>query len=263
MGMTKMRNTAKALIMATTALCFTMPCKYSYSQIPVTDVAAEAALSTQIAHQLEMITYLSEQLSALGNLVSLSVVASTALGDTVSPELNALFSSMQDAYSSTNKTYGSLMAVPGRVDSELSLFEAPPAGWSSMTTSQLLARAQQIRKLTAGTNSAAVARQADVIERRAEIAAQAARANGMADRSVSALSATQAVAQQMRVSGQILAQIEEHNSDIATSLAEKVSQDQTDKGITDGLRQMGKDAWKRMVDTGPERPKLSPLKWGD
>lgn len=258
-----MKHTIRAVIIATTAICSIIPYKYSYCQIPVTDALAEASLTTQIAHQLEMITYLSEQLAALGNLVSLATVAGTTLGDTVSPELSRLFSDMQAAYSSTNKTYGSLMAVPSKIDNELALFEEPPGGWDSMSFPQLVKRAQDIRKLTAGTNSASVARQADLIEQRARIAAQAARANGMADRSVSALSATQAVAQQMRVSGQILAQIEQTNADISANIASKTTQDEADKGIADGLRQLGVDAWKRMVETRPSKPTLEPLKWMD
>lgn len=251
------------MLLTSTMIYGTTAATYCYSQIPVTDALAEASLTTQIAHQLEMITYLSEQLAALGNIVSLATVAGTTLGDTVSPELSRLFSDMQSAYSSTNKTYGSLMAVPSRIDRELSLFEEPAGGWDSMSFPQLVKRAQDIRKLTAGTNSASVARQADLIERRTQIAAQAARANGMADRSVSALSATQAVAQQMRVSGQILSQIEQTNADISANIASKTTQDETDKGISDGLRQMGVDAWKRMIETRPSKPTLEPLKWMD
>lgn len=258
-----MNKILKAALLATVSTCVISPVNYASAQVPVIDATANASLITQIGHQVSMLSSLAQQITQLTDLVSLATVASTALGDTVSPELGQLFSSMQGAYTQTNKAYGSILAVPSNIDRELALFQPPAGGWESMSTPQLLQRAQQIRKLTAGTNAASVARQADALERRLEIAAQAARANGMADRSISALSATQAVAQQMRVTSQILAEIEESNNDIAANIAMRNQQDLSDKDIVDGIRNLGRDEWKKMVQSGAGKPMNSVLEWGN
>ncbi len=233
----------------------------AYAEIPVVDMTANASLVSQISNQLEMISNLATQVSSLASLVSLAQVASTALGDTVSPELGQMFSDATTAYNRSNQAYGSIMAVPDNVDRELALFSPPPAGWGSMTTPQLIDRANRIRKLTADTSAAAVSRQAADVEMRAERAMAAARANGMADRSISALSATQAVAQQMRVAGDNLNHIEQSNADILTIIALRADKERSDHEITSTMAQTDIKKMQQELSGGMPQLAYQPSSW--
>jgi Type IV secretion system proteins len=241
--------------------CISSMPRQADAQVPVTDAAANASLVTQITHQVQMLSNLAQQVTALTNLVSLASIAGTVLGDTVSPELTGLFNASQGAYNASNQAYGSIFRVPGRVDAELGLFQPPAAGWESMSFYQLMTRAKQLRELTANTNSAAVSRQADLIEQRALREQQAMRANALADTSISALSATQAVAQQMRVTGQILGQIEQTNSDISSNIALQMQSEETQRQIGEALVMKDLDNMQQMISQGPGTMQTNPIRW--
>lgn len=237
------------------------PTDSAYPIIPVQDHIAETSLASQLTQQIAMVANLAQQLTALTNLVSLATVASTALGETVDPAMSNLFSGLQTAYSNSMRAYGSVLAAPERIDQQLALFQPPPQGWSSLSFPELVTRAKQIQRLTLGTNSAAVSAQADMIERRVEIARQAAIANGMADRSVSALSAAQATAQQLRVTGQILGNIEESNQQIATIIAEKASGEEAMKQAAFDMMMKDSLARHMQADAEPGTMSSNPLQW--
>ena len=123
-------------------------------------------------------------------------------------------------------------------------------------------RAQAIRRLTQDTSAATVNQQADLLKRRVELEAMRARANAMADRSISALSATQAVAQQARVTGQILTNIEKLNSDIALNLANKAMLEQSEREIARAQIIHDNEARAALILQGAGTMKQDPITWG-
>ena len=232
------------------------------AQVPVTDNAAHVSLATQVANQVKQLAALAQQITSLTQLVSLATVASTVLGDTVDPAMTGLFNDLQTAYGNSMQAYGSIMSIPAKIDQQIALFTPPPGGWDSMTFPQLVARARQLQALTLGTNSAVVANQANQLARQVEIAQQAARANAMADGAISALSATQAVAQQGRVAAMILQNIERTNENIATAIANKVMAESADRDIDAALAAKDIAAMKATIAQGPGTMTISPLTWG-
>lgn len=253
---------AKHLLLASIALCAISAPHYAKSVIPVNDASANTSLASQLAQQVQMVASMAQQVTSLTNLVSLATVASTALGDTVDPAMSGLFNSLQDAYGRSMQAYGSIMSAPERINQQLALFQPPSQGWGSMTFPQLVQRAKQIQQLTLGTNSAAVSAQADALQRRVDIARQAAIANGMADRSISALSAAQAVAQQMRVTGQILGNIEESNQQMATIIAEKASGEEAMRQAAFEMQMKDSLARHQQADAVAGQMQSNPLLWG-
>lgn len=228
------------------------------AQVIVEDPAAIAHLATTIENNLEQLRSLAIQIQHLAQMTDLAVVAGTVLGDSVSPEMTGIFGDLQNTYGVLNRTYGSVMRVPAQVDQDLALFE----GLDQLSFPELVARARRLRQLTAGTSSASLANSADIIEMRARIAAQQARANGMADRSVSALSATQAAAQQLRVVSQQLDMVERNTASIDASIALRQAEEAAQVEMRKVMRDRDTAAMNALIEGGPGSMTSNPIAWG-
>lgn len=235
---------------------------HAHAEVAVADTAARASLVAQINHMTKDYIQIVQAVNQLTQLANLSTIASTVLGESVNPELSALFNNASTAYRGTSQAYGSVMAVPANINAELYPFREPPAGWESLSFDELTQRAERIRRLTAGTQIASVAQQGEFAEHQRLMEQQAARANAMADRSVSALSATQAVAQQARVGNMALSGIAKNTSDMLTTVSLKNSEAAAEDGLFKGKMNLDMQRMREKFQTAYEQPKRSPLIWG-
>lgn len=235
---------------------------HANAEVPVADAAVKASLVAQINHMAKDYIQIVAAVNQLTQMANLATVASTLLGDSVNPELSALFNNASAAYRGTSQAYGSVMAVPENIEAELYPFQEPPAGWASLSFDEMTQRADRIRRLTAGTQIASVAQQGEFAEHQYQMAQQAARANRMADTAVSDVSATQAVAQQARVGNMALQDINKNTVDMLTNISLKNAEASAEDGLFKGKMEMDVQRMKQGLQTAYEQPKRSPMIWG-
>lgn len=251
----------KKLLCGTT-VALALASQPAFAVIPVEDATLNATTSagfiSSLKNQIEQLANLATQISQLANLVSLATVASTVLGDTVNPEVGQLFSDMQNLYSQSWNAYGGIMRAPERIQSQLSLFEPP----DNMTFMQLMERAKQIRALTLGTQNSILANQATAMEHRAYVEQLASRANGMNDRAVSALSATQAVGEQLRVMNKEVQFLEEASANTADAIANKMAQEGAERDAAQRTLALDSAARKQQLSGNYQSFDRNPLQWG-
>lgn len=253
----------KLLITLAVSGCVAWPLPSSATGIPVVDVVANGLAVKALAQDLKTYAEVMQQVYYLTKLADLSTLASTVLGDSMNPELAELFDSGQAAFNNTQKAYGGVMGAPTHIDNQLALFREPAGGWASLTPQQMISRLNRMNDLTKGTSSASVATAAESLERKIEREKAMTKATGMADRSVSDLSATQALAQQLRVLQATMEAAEDANQRIATQLAMKEENERAEREIRDAISDNDRNARAATIAYGPVEPSTSVLNWGN
>lgn len=234
----------------------------AHAVMAVVDAKANASLLKSLANEMKVISYWGSQIAQMTNLVSLATVAGEALGGTIDPALGDLFTSTTQAYSSTARAYGAINAIPDNVRNELALFEEPSGGWESLGVNGLMSRLERIRRLTQGTNAAAVANSADAIERRMQREILERRAAQLSGTAVSDLGAAQATNEHLRVLAKGLAEIERANNDMLQIVAAKFTQEETEREMRTAMRRADSDKLQAMIDSGPQEMQSNPFQWG-
>jgi hypothetical protein len=228
------------------------------AQIIVEDPSAISQLIVGINNQLTMIRQFADQLNQLMYQTDLATIAGTMLGESVDPNMTALANNLQNTYAAVSRAHNSIMREPGNIEAELALYQ----NLDQLSFPQLVARARMLQRRVAGTSSASLANSANNIELRSIIADQQARANGMADRSVSALSATQAVAQQLRTASLQLELIERNSASIDANIAQQQAQQEMEREAIEVIAQRDQAAMQAMIGAGASRPQHNPITIG-
>lgn len=229
------------------------------AQVPVEDAAANASLAQTVANGLRSIGQAAQQITQLTQLVNFGSLATTILGDTVSPDLANLFQQARNAYAQTNSAYSSVLAVPANIDRELaSTVLPPPGGWESLTLEQMMARADAIRRLTQSTAAANVSSNAKALQRQVELQPTLDRARNLHRGAVGELSALQALGEQGSVSllmgDQLLQNFLQYAAAEDQERAERKALDDATAAIND----RGIQAMRDRIAQGAARPQTRP-----
>lgn len=167
------------------------------AQVPVED---NASIAMQLAQWAKNAGQMATQISQLANMVNLTTLMTTALGDSLGGGMAALLTEGRGAFAKSMGAYNSVMRVPATVDNELALLN--PSTFADLTLQQKLERAERIRKMTQGTsaaNAAASAKRAEQAMRRDQLQMKA---NELKWRSVGTLGALQALGEQASVANE-------------------------------------------------------------
>lgn len=231
----------------------------SSAQVPVEDAAANASLTATVANGLKSIGQVAQQINQLTQLIKFGTLATTVLGDTVSPDLANLFQQARNAYAQTNSAYNSVYAVPANVERELqNTVLPPPGGWESLTLQQMIARADAIRRLTQDTSAANVSSNAKALQRQVELQPTLDRARTLHRSAVGELSALQALGEQGNVSlligDQLLQSSLQHFASEDQERAERKALDDATSAIND----RGITAMRDRIAMGASRPQTAP-----
>lgn len=252
----------KVLIMLATVACISGP-SISYAGMTVTDVGLNATAIKALAQDVKSYAQLAQQVYYLTKLADLSVLASTVLGDSMNPELAELFDNGQAAFNNTQMAYGGIMGAPAHIDNQLALFREPAGGWGTLSPQEMISRLERMNELTKGTSAASVATAADALERKIEREKAMMRATNYSDKAVSDISATQALAQQLRVLQATMEAAEEANQRIATQLALRDQREQAERDVRNAISDNDRTARAATIAYGAVKPSTSVVNWGN
>ena len=227
----------------------------------VVDSAANSQMIKDAIVYAQMAKSLAENVTLLSNLANLQTLAGTVLGETTSPALGQLFTELSGAYQASNRAYGGLMAIPARFEAELAVFQPPAGGWDTMTFPDMMYRAQRMRALVGGTSAAAVANQAEALQRQAERAEQIRLAGTYGQNAKSAVAATQAAVQVLQGISQQLDSMERINAEMAQAIELHIAQQVADQEAVQAAAERDQEALEKRLTVGPATPKVDPLHW--
>ncbi len=248
-------------MLATVSLLALFPCP-AFAQIPVTDVGANVSLATQIAQGVEELASWAQQLEQMVRLVTLENIAGEVLGDAVGGEFSQLIDAASDLYRDARGLYGSILSKEAQWTAEIGAFMPPPGGYGELTTAQLLAKARQMQGLlTQGTAQVQLA-QSKLIDRQAAYMREAMAGGEQADRSRSAVAATQAAAHILAAQAGQLQALNHTLGTMATTIENKILTDESRLQINQEMRAKDIEAMRARVATGAGQMKSNPIQWG-
>jgi glutamate-1-semialdehyde aminotransferase len=118
-----------------------------------------------------------------------------------------------------------------------------------------------MRALVGGTSAAAVANQAEALQRQAERAEQIRLAGTYGQNAKSAVAATQAAVQVLQGISQQLDSMERINAEMAQAIELHIAQQVADHEAARTARERGLEKFERRLTVGPATPKVDPLHW--
>lgn len=234
----------------------------AFAQIPVTDAGANASLITQIAQGVEELGNWAQQLEQMVRLVTLQNIAGEVLGDAVGGEFTQLIDAASDLYRDAHGLYGSILSRQAQWEAEVGVFMPPPGGYGELTTAQLLAKARQMQGLlTQGTAQVQFA-QSKLIDRQAAYMREAMAGGVQADRSRSAVAATQAAAHILAAQAGQLQALNHTLGTLANTIENKILTDESRLQINQEMQRKDIEAERDAIAAGAAQMTINPIQWG-
>lgn len=202
---------------------------------------------------------MATQISQLANLVNLTTLMTTALGDSLGGGLAALMGESRVAFSRVTGAYGSVMRAPQTIENELALLD--PSSFGDMTLPQMLARAERIRRMTQGTAAANTAMAAERAQQSMVRDQMQLRANEMKWNAVGSLGALQALGEQAGVANEFGKQTLESVNGIGTSLDTWIQHQVASEEMAIQMAKDDEQAMRDRLARGAGRPSSDLATW--
>lgn len=249
-------------MLATVSLLALTPGMSRAGGIPVVDAAANASLVTQIAQGAEQLGQWAQQIKAMVDLLTLQNIAAEVLGETVGGEFAQLIDAASSLYHDAGGLYGSIVSKQAQWEAEIGTFMPPQGGYEDMTTAQLIARARQMQRLlTEGTAQVQLA-QSKLIDRQAAYMRQAMAGGAQADRSRSAVAATQAAAHILAAQAGQLQAINHTLGTMAMTIENRILTEESRLQINQEMQRNDVEAMRQRASVSPGSMTISPIQWG-
>lgn len=249
-------------MLATVSLLALAPGMARAGGIPVVDAAANASLVTQIAQGAEQLGQWAQQIKAMVDLLTLQNIAAEVLGEAVGGEFAQLIDAASSLYHDASGLYGSIASKQAQWEAEIGTFMPPQGGYDEMTTAQLIARARQMQQLlTQGTAQVQLA-QSKLIDRQAAYMRQAMAGGEQADRSRSAVSATQAAAHILAAQAGQLQAINHTLGTMAMTIETRILTEESRLQINQEMRERDIEAMRARAAAGAGQMQSNPIQWG-
>ncbi len=249
-------------MLATVSLLALAPGMTRAGGIPVVDAAANASLVTQIAQGAQQLGQWAQQIKAMVDLLTLQNIAAEVLGEAIGGEFAQLIDAASSLYHDAGGLYGSIVSKEAQWEAEINTFMPPQGGYEGMTTAQLIARARRMQHLlTEGTAQVQLA-QSKLIDRQAAYMRQAMAGGAQADRSRSAVAATQAAAHILAAQAGQLQAINHTLGTMAMTIENRILTEESRLQINQEMQRNDIEAERAVIAAGAGQMKSNPIQWG-
>lgn len=253
----------KRLLLVLTLLA--MPsAAFAQAGVPVHDAPSFAmqvkAWATQAKTELQQLAYWAQQAKNMVDLLSWQNLMSTVLGEGVGGEFEGLLKSADGLYQDTNGLINSISAKRYQLSSELDALMLP-GSMDQMTPEQIVALVKRYSTFFGNDTAQARAIQAEGIAMQAIAADAAKRGLAQSDRSVSALSATQALS---HIAVGISSQLQTTNytlGTMATQFSDQIMDETIQRNVAETLSKRNAEAMRQWT-SNVGKADQSPVTWG-
>lgn len=232
--------------------------------VPVHDAPSFAmqvrAWAKQAAVEAEQLGRWAQQAKNMVDLLSWQNLMSTVLGEGVGGEFEGLLKSADGLYQDTNGLINSISAKRYQMSSELDSLMLP-GSMDQMTPEQMVALVRRYSTFFGNDTAQARAIQAEGIAVQAIAADAARRGLAQSDKSVSALSATQALS---HIAMGISSQLQTTNYTLGTmamQLSDQVMDETIQRNVAETLSKRNADAMRQWTSSVGQAGQ-SPVTWG-